>query len=282
MPSFRDYRDYLNANTSETENLHQFDLDQSHQVFSRGASLRSFSRPCRGPFAQAVARKPGGGFGSGLPAARPARSRTRSPSCSSANSQLQRHDVRILATDIDTDVLTKAAHGEFAPASIDEVPRKNIVVLLRAAGKDRPTDGHGRGSPVADRVSAAQSDGAVAVQGLFDAIFCRNVMIYFDGPTKTDLIERFTRAAQARRLALYRPFRIPDRSHPGLELVGRTTYRRVNERRRRVRTKSAVATDGENLGLAPGGDSSTPCRAAWMVKVFPGEYYVTRRPTKCC
>ena len=29
-------------------------------------------------------------------------------------------------------------------------------------------------------------------KGLFDAIFCRNVMIYFDNPTKTSLIERFT------------------------------------------------------------------------------------------
>ena len=28
--------------------------------------------------------------------------------------------------------------------------------------------------------------------GKFDAIFCRNVMIYFDGPTKTALVERFT------------------------------------------------------------------------------------------
>ena len=30
------------------------------------------------------------------------------------------------------------------------------------------------------------------VKGPFDAIFCRNVMIYFDGETKNRLVERYT------------------------------------------------------------------------------------------
>ena len=41
-----------------------------------------------------------------------------------------KYDVRILATDIDTDVLTKASRGEFAGATVDEVPKTYIRVLL--------------------------------------------------------------------------------------------------------------------------------------------------------
>jgi chemotaxis protein methyltransferase CheR len=62
--------------------------------------------------------------------------------------------------------------------------------------------------------------------GKFDAIFCRNVMIYFDAPTKTDLITRFTDALRPGGFLYIGHSESLLGSHPHLQLVGRTIYRR--------------------------------------------------------
>jgi chemotaxis methyl-accepting protein methylase len=63
-------------------------------------------------------------------------------------------------------------------------------------------------------------------RGLFDAIFCRNVMIYFDTPTKTRLVDRFKKQLKPDGWLYIGHSESLIGSHPGLELVGRTTYRR--------------------------------------------------------
>ena len=62
--------------------------------------------------------------------------------------------------------------------------------------------------------------------GLFDAIFCRNVMIYFDGPTKANLVERFTQQLKPGGWLYIGHSESLMGTHPGLKLVGRTIYRR--------------------------------------------------------
>ncbi len=63
-------------------------------------------------------------------------------------------------------------------------------------------------------------------QGQFDAIFCRNVMIYFDGPTKNALVERFVKKLIPGGWLYIGHSESLLGSHPGLKLVGRTIYRR--------------------------------------------------------
>jgi chemotaxis protein methyltransferase CheR len=226
LRTFRDYCDYLAENPTELENFINA-ISTNHTKFFREAHhFEHFRSHVAAPFAQAAGRKAGG------------RLRVWSAGCSTGEEPytiaivLKRElrgcnasDVRILATDIDTDVLKKAAAGEFAAGALDEVPRE-YQSLFVSKGSD------------ADKVTLEQDVRSLIVfrrlnlmdswpfQGQFDAIFCRNVMIYFDAPTKTALVERFTRQLRPGGWLYIGHSESLVGSHPGLTLVGRTTYRR--------------------------------------------------------
>ena len=63
-------------------------------------------------------------------------------------------------------------------------------------------------------------------RGKFDAIFCRNVMIYFDNATKTALIDRFIQSIKPGGFLYIGHSESFHGTHPELQLIGRTTYRR--------------------------------------------------------
>jgi chemotaxis protein methyltransferase CheR len=103
-------------------------------------------------------------------------------------------DIRILATDIDTRVLAHAELGEYTAEQATRIPD---VLLHRYFY-------HGEGEN-AGRVQAKQMlkdlirfrrlnlvDETWPMRGLFEVIFCRNVIIYFDRVTQRRLIDRFT------------------------------------------------------------------------------------------
>lgn len=100
-------------------------------------------------------------------------------------------DARILATDINTDILSRAERGIYAAHELAAIPP-----LLRNLFF-QPAPGH----PNHFRARAALR-GLIAfrplnlhdawpMKGPFDAIFCRNVVIYFDKPAQTRLFDRF-------------------------------------------------------------------------------------------
>jgi chemotaxis protein methyltransferase CheR len=101
--------------------------------------------------------------------------------------------VRVLATDIDTNVLETAraaAYRDDTVAKLDpDIVRK---YFLRGSGANA---GYVRVRPeVAGLVTFRQLNLLEPQWSLrtgFDAIFCRNVMIYFDGPEQTRLVEKF-------------------------------------------------------------------------------------------
>ena len=136
---------------------------------------------------------------------------------------LAAHDVKILATDIDTDVLAKAARGEFAANATEDVPRPFLEFFRTESNR----------VTVADDVRQAISFRRLNLmqnwpfRGPFNAVFCRNVMIYFDAPTKTRLIERFTQMIRPGGWLYIGHSESLIGSHPGLEPVGRTVYRRT-------------------------------------------------------
>jgi chemotaxis protein methyltransferase CheR len=133
------------------------------------------------------------------------------------------YDVRILATDIDTDVLTKASRGEFASATTDEVPKTYSEYFPRVG--DKVAMGEDIKSLITFRRLNLMSE-PWPFQGKFDAIFCRNVMIYFDGPTKAKLIQRFVQQIKPGGWLYIGHSESLIGAHPGLQSAGRTIYRR--------------------------------------------------------
>ncbi|WP_372767485.1 protein-glutamate O-methyltransferase CheR [Pseudoalteromonas sp.] len=99
-------------------------------------------------------------------------------------------DVKILATDLDSNVLAKASTGEYAENSItglDESLKKRFFLRNKQTGlfKIRPEL---KRRIYFKRLNLLQD---WPMKGPFDVIFCRNVVIYFDQPTKESLFQRY-------------------------------------------------------------------------------------------
>lgn len=100
-------------------------------------------------------------------------------------------DIRILATDIDTDILAKAQAGIYPSDDLRFVSPAFVRNFVEPVSGDRE---HARvGDKVRDLIVFKHLNlhEAWPMRGPFDAIFCRNVVIYFDKPTQCVLFNRF-------------------------------------------------------------------------------------------
>lgn len=229
LNTFSEYREYLASDEKEIESFINSISTNHTKFFREEHHFQHFRANIVRPFAQSGGRNLGG------------RLRIWSAGCSSGEEPytiavvLKRDirdfkgcDVRILATDIDTDILSKAARGEYTANVFDEVP-KPYHAFFKAEGSDGAAD-----KVVVDRdVKALIAFRRLNLMepwpfhGKFDAIYCRNVMIYFDGPTKTRLVERFTQQLKPGGWLYIGHSESLIGSHPGLQLVGRTIYQRT-------------------------------------------------------
>jgi chemotaxis protein methyltransferase CheR len=229
LTTFRDYREYLASHESELQSFIN-SLSTNHTKFFRESHhfdhLRSH---LAAPFTRAASK------------AGVHRLRIWSAGCSSGEEpytiamvlkreihDIERHDVRVLATDIDTDVLAKAARGAYPATAVDEMPA-GYRSFFQEKADDETENQVFMDAAVQKLITYRQLNllGPWPFKGLFDAIFCRNVMIYFDGPTKSALVERFTQQVKPGGWLYIGHSESLIGSHSGLELVGRTIYRRV-------------------------------------------------------
>ncbi|HKU15049.1 MAG TPA: protein-glutamate O-methyltransferase CheR [Steroidobacteraceae bacterium] len=137
-------------------------------------------------------------------------------------------DCKILATDIDSDVIAFAQQAIYPMERVSSLPTER---LRRSFQK-------GVGTRAGEALVKPQVRELVTfrvlnllqpwpMRGPFDVIFCRNVMIYFDQPTRDRLVERFAQLlAPEGYLCIGHAEAIHHTSAP-LELVGRTIYRRT-------------------------------------------------------
>jgi chemotaxis protein methyltransferase CheR len=101
--------------------------------------------------------------------------------------------VEIIATDIDTNVLNKARAGVYALDTVSKLP-PDLVKRFFLRGKG-PREGLVKVRKELTEMISFRQLNLLAPQwpvtGSFDAIFCRNVMIYFDKDTQYKILKRF-------------------------------------------------------------------------------------------
>jgi chemotaxis protein methyltransferase CheR len=143
-----------------------------------------------------------------------------------AQSLLAGWDVKVLATDLDSNVLGHAKWGVYTRDRFESMDSKRIARFFEpVSGEDRLS----ASDELRDLITFKQLNlmNEWPMKGPFDAIFCRNVIIYFDKATQRQLFERMA--------TLQRPgdylflghseslYRVSER----YELIGRTIYRRL-------------------------------------------------------
>ncbi|MFL6709574.1 MAG: CheR family methyltransferase [Massilia sp.] len=101
--------------------------------------------------------------------------------------------VQIIATDIDTNVLATGEKGVYSIERLDKMsPERMKRFFLRGKGAQ---DGMVRVRPELRQMVSFRQLNLLGdnwgLQGQFDVIFCRNVMIYFDKATQRKILARF-------------------------------------------------------------------------------------------
>jgi chemotaxis protein methyltransferase CheR len=100
-----------------------------------------------------------------------------------------RHDIRILASDIDPKIVAKARAGVYSAEAVSPAP-----AAARERWMDRlPNGDFSMGDDVRALVSFRELNlmAPWPMKGPFQVIFCRNVAIYFDEPTQERLWDRY-------------------------------------------------------------------------------------------
>jgi chemotaxis protein methyltransferase CheR len=226
LASFRDYRQRIASDPGElvqfvnaiTTNLTSFFRERHHFDYLRDEVLR---RMAADPRASRRVRIWSAGCSSGE------EPYSIAMTALEALPDLPRWDIRILATDLDSDVLARARAGIYP---LERMKGVDSGGLARFFDEQQERTGPAwRVKPeVAALITFKQLNlmHALPMKGPLDVIFCRNTVIYFDKDTQRDLF--------ARMAVLQRPGDLLFLGHSeslfkvstDYTLIGRTIYRR--------------------------------------------------------
>ena len=137
-------------------------------------------------------------------------------------------DVKILATDIDSNVLLQGENGVYSEERINNLPSDQVRKWFRK-GRCKQ-EGMVRVDPSLQEIIRFKQLNLMnpwPMKGPFDAIFCRNVLIYFDKDTKMRLLDRYADILSDKGYLFIGHseslYQLTNRFHP----VGNTIYRKV-------------------------------------------------------
>lgn len=135
------------------------------------------------------------------------------------------HDILILATDIDPEMITLARSALYSPSQVSGIPDdlRGIALEKGKGGSDLRISECAR---ALIRFNELNLLGSWPMKGKFDLIFCRNVVIYFDEETQDEIWRRFAgMMPDGAYLCIGHSERIGTERQP-FDLVSQTVYRR--------------------------------------------------------
>jgi chemotaxis protein methyltransferase CheR len=145
---------------------------------------------------------------------------------------LNNWDVKILATDIDSEVLATAKRGTYKQSDIDQMPD----YYLKRVPKYFIMNTDGKSGIIKDQLKKIiyfklfnlMCNDEWPMNGPFDIIFCRNVMIYFDRDSQNSIINHLTNLLSFNGyLILGHSESVYSLSQNQLKYVDKTIYQRI-------------------------------------------------------
>lgn len=231
MQTFTQYCDYLQANPDDemvnfinaiTTNLTSFFREKHHfdylsqtvipEIKTKSASLkkvRVWSAGCstgEEPYSIAMTLHKGFGDASGW-------------------------DVKVLATDLDTNVVSHGKKGVYVSDRVDGLPPSiinrnfNEVAATTGRGTSFEVSPHLRKYITFNRLNLL---GDWPMKGKFDVIFCRNVVIYFNKDTQRVLFDRYAEMLKSGGYLFIGHSETLHGVTKRFESLGRTIYRKIS------------------------------------------------------
>jgi chemotaxis protein methyltransferase CheR len=131
-------------------------------------------------------------------------------------------DAKILATDLDTEVLKKAKAGIYKKDRVENLPSSLVKKWFDKKG---PEEFHVK-RELKDCLTFNKLNllGRWPMKGTFDIIFCRNVLIYFDRKTQENIVDRFNQILQPGGLLMLGHSESVLKSDSRYQSLGKTIY----------------------------------------------------------
>jgi chemotaxis protein methyltransferase CheR len=139
----------------------------------------------------------------------------------------QQWDIKILATDLDSDILARAQRGCYNADRVKGLEPNRLARFFKESREDAERT-YQVTPELANLITFKQINlmHDLPMSGPLDAIFCRNVVIYFDKDTQRALFARIAKVQRSGNLLFLGHSETLYKVSDDYALIGRTIYRR--------------------------------------------------------
>ena len=137
-------------------------------------------------------------------------------------------NIKILATDLDTNVLQTAATGVYSDDRVSGLSKERLKKWFKKGSGGNANKVKVK-SELQESIRFKQLNlmNEWPMKGYFDFIFCRNVIIYFDRDTKEELVNRYSSLLSTGSHLLIGHSESLHQIETDFDLIGNTIYRKM-------------------------------------------------------